>query len=105
MARDGSPYCGPVPRPTVVKPNRPCGPVRSATAPCEGVASMVNINPTAGVANQMRRRIKGLLGHANAAFAAGSRNPAPFRQECPVSHPLKLDGTGGVHVVVAEQRV
>src|SRR4051812_11943231 len=61
MASEGSPYDGPVPRPSVVNPNCPYGAVRSAAADPvaaapDGTAKAVTTSPSAGSVAQMSRR-------------------------------------------------
>src|SRR4051812_8772950 len=55
MASDGSPYDGPGPRPTVVKPNGPYGAVRSAPA-LDGAASAVMPSPATPTATHTQER-------------------------------------------------
>src|SRR4051794_19956591 len=86
MASDGSPYDGPVPRPTVVNPNGPYGAVRSAAAP-DGAARAVTPRPAPArtVDSSRRRRIGDLRGRfapKSAVLPVAARHPSPRAARC-----------------------
>src|SRR4051812_18692145 len=73
MASDGSPYDEPAPRPTVVIPKGPVGPVRSAAAP-DGAAKAAVTIAAAGRVRAAKRRRMAPTSSSNDRFLLGRRD-------------------------------